>query len=99
MELAIYLLFLLPWLDRSPVQVQFVYRGWMFKSALTIFTVSFVLLGYLGTKNPQAVDLVLFSNLQWAQICYFLYFAFFLLMPIYTKLDPVKPVPDRVTFK
>ena len=98
MEFAIFLLFLLPWLDRSPVK-SIRYRGWMFKSALAIFTVSFVLLGYLGTKNPQAVDLVLFSNLQWAQICYFLYFAFFLLMPIYTKLDPVKPVPDRVTFK
>ena len=98
MEFAIFLLFLLPWLDRSPVK-SIRYRGWMFKSALAIFTISFVLLGYLGTKNPQAVDLVLFSNLQWAQICYFLYFAFFLLMPIYTKLDPVKPVPDRVTFK
>ena len=98
MGFAIFLLFLLPWLDRSPVK-SIRYRGWMFKSALTVFTVSFVLLGYLGTKNPQAVDLVLFSNLQWAQICYFLYFAFFLLMPIYTKLDPVKPVPDRVTFK
>ena len=98
MEFAIFLLFLLPWLDRSPVK-SIRYRGWMFKSALAVFTVSFVLLGYLGTKNPQAVDLVLFSNLQWAQICYFLYFAFFLLMPIYTKLDPVKPVPDRVTFK
>jgi ubiquinol-cytochrome c reductase cytochrome b subunit len=98
MEFAIFLLFLLPWLDRSPVK-SIRYRGWMFKSALAIFTISFVLLGYLGTKNPQAVDLVLFSNLRWAQICYFLYFAFFLLMPIYTKLDPVKPVPDRVTFK
>ena len=98
MGFAIFLLFLLPWLDRSPVK-SIRYRGWMFKTALTVFTVSFVLLGYLGTKNPQAVDLVLFSNLQWAQICYFLYFAFFLLMPIYTKLDPVKPVPDRVTFK
>ena len=98
MGFAIFLLFLLPWLDRSPVK-SIRYRGWMFKTALAVFTVSFILLGYLGTKNPQAVDLVLFSNLQWAQICYFLYFAFFLLMPIYTKLDPVKPVPDRVTFK
>ena len=71
----------------------------MFKTALTVFTVSFVLLGYLGTKNPQAIDLFLFTNLTWAQIFYFLYFAFFLLMPIYTRLDPVKPVPDRVTFK
>ncbi len=98
MGLAIFLLFLLPWLDRSPVK-SIRYRGWMFKSALTVFTVSFVLLGYLGTKNPQAIDLFLFTNVRWAQICYFLYFAFFLLMPIYTRLDPVKPVPDRVTMK
>ena len=98
MGFAIFLFFLLPWLDRSPVK-SIRYRGWMFKTALTVFTVSFVLLGYLGTKNPQAIDLFLFTNLTWAQICYFLYFAFFLLMPIYTRLDPVKPVPDRVTFK
>jgi len=26
------------------------------------------------------------------------YFAFFLLMPLYTKWDRVKPVPTRVTF-
>ena len=98
MGLAIFLFFLLPWLDRSPVK-SIRYRGWMFKTALTVFTISFVLLGYLGTKNPQAIDLFLFTNVRWAQICYFLYFAFFLLMPIYTRLDPVKPVPDRVTFK
>lgn len=98
MGLAIFLLFLLPWLDRSPVK-SIRYRGWMFKSALTVFSISFVLLGYLGTKNPQAIDLFLFTNVRWAQICYFLYFAFFLLMPIYSKLDPVKPVPDRVTVK
>ena len=98
MGFAIFLFFLLPWLDRSPVK-SIRYRGWMFKTALTVFVISFVLLGYLGTKNPQAIDLFLFTNVKWAQICYFLYFAFFLLMPIYTRLDPVKPVPDRVTFK
>ncbi len=98
MGVAIFLLFLLPWLDRSPVK-SIRYRGWMFKSALAVFVISFILLGYLGTKNPNSIDLVLFSNLRWAQICYFLYFAFFLLMPIYTRLDPIKPVPDRVTSK
>ena len=98
MGVAIFMLFLLPWLDRSPVK-SIRYRGWMFKSALTVFVVAFVLLGYLGTKNPQSIDLFLFSNLRWAQICYFLYFAFFIFMPIYSRLDPVKPVPDRVTFK
>ena len=27
------------------------------------------------------------------------YFAFFLLMPVYTKLDSYKPVPERVTYE
>ena len=98
MGVAIGLFFLLPWLDRSPVK-SIRYRGWMFKTALGVFAVAFVLLGYLGTKNPQAVDLFWFTNVRWAQICYLLYFAFFLLMPIYTVLDPVKPEPDRVKFK
>jgi hypothetical protein len=26
------------------------------------------------------------------------YFAFFLLMPLYSRIDPVKRVPERVTF-
>ena len=98
MGVAIGMFFLLPWLDRSPVK-SIRYRGWMFKTALGVFAVAFVLLGYLGTKNPQAVDLFWFTNVRWAQICYLLYFAFFLLMPIYSVLDPVKPEPDRVNFK
>ncbi len=28
-----------------------------------------------------------------------IYFLFFLLMPIYTRLDKTKPVPERVTDK
>jgi ubiquinol-cytochrome c reductase cytochrome b subunit len=28
-----------------------------------------------------------------------IYFAFFIFMPIYTKLDKDKPVPERVTFQ
>jgi len=34
-----------------------------------------------------------------AQICSVIYFAFFLAMPIYSKLDKCQPEPDRVTFK
>ena len=98
MGFSIFLLFLLPWLDRSPVK-SIRYRGWMFKTALTVFVIAFILLGYLGTRNPQAIDLFLFTNVRWAQICYFLYFAFFLLMPIYSKMDNVKPVPERVRMK
>jgi len=92
MGASIVMLFLLPWLDRSPVK-SIRYRGWMFKTALATFVVSFVGLAFLGTvaATPTAT---LFSR-----IFSILYFAFFLLMPIYTKLDKTKPVPERVTSK
>ncbi len=89
MGLAIVLFFFLPWLDRSPVK-SIRYRGWMYKTALAIFVISFLILGYVGTKPPEG----LYKTL--AQVCTILYFAFFFLMPWYTKLDKTKPVPDRV---
>ena len=96
MGAAIVVLFFLPWLDRSPAR-SIRYRGWMYKTALTLFVVTFVMLGYLGTRNPSHVDLVLLKNVTWSQIGLVVYFAFFLLMPIYTRMDRTKPEPDRVT--
>ena len=96
MGLAIVLFFFLPWLDRSKVK-SIRYRGWMYKTMLALFAVTFVMLGYLGTKNPGHIDLIWFKNLVWAQIGLVIYFAFFLLMPIYTRLDRTKPDPDRLT--
>jgi len=61
------------------------------KGAIAIFVVVFILLGWLGTQ-PATPFLTLL-----ARICTVLYFAFFLLMPIYSKLDKTKPVPERVT--
>jgi len=60
---------------------------------LGAFVVAFVVLGYLGTQAPTAGKTLL------AQIGTTVYFAFFLLMPIYTRIDKTKPVPERVTFK
>ena len=96
MGFAIVLFFFLPWLDRSKVK-SIRYRGWMYKTMLTLFAVTFVILGYLGTKNPGHIDLIWFKNVVWAQIGMVIYFAFFLLMPIYTRLDRTKPEPDRLT--
>ena len=96
MGFAIVLFFFLPWLDRSKVK-SIRYRGWMYKTMLALFAVTFVMLGYLGTKNPGHIDLIWFKNLVWAQIGLAIYFAFFLLMPIYTRLDRTKPEPDRLT--
>ena len=98
MGLAIVMFFLLPWLDRSPVK-SIRYRGIQYKVWLTMFVISFVLLGYLGLKNPNHVDLLLFKNVIWAQILTIIYFLFFLLMPFYSKADKTKPEPERVSFK
>jgi ubiquinol-cytochrome c reductase cytochrome b subunit len=87
---AIVVLFFLPWLDRSPVK-SIRYRGPIYKLALAIFSVSFIILGVCGVKPPSGIYPLL------AKICTALYFAFFLLMPWYTRLDSVKPVPERVT--
>ena len=90
MGAAIVVLFFLPWLDRSPVK-SIRYRGPVYKMALTIFSVSFIILGICGLKPPSGIYPLL------AKICTSLYFAFFVLMPWYSALDKVKPVPERVT--
>ena len=92
MFLSIAAFFFLPWLDRSPVK-SIRYRGWMYKTALILFAVSFVVLGWLGTQPAAGPNLVV------AQVCTVLYFAFFFLMPVYTRLDKTKPEPERVTSK
>ncbi|HEX7044804.1 MAG TPA: cytochrome bc complex cytochrome b subunit [Burkholderiales bacterium] len=92
MGLSIGLLFLLPWLDRAPVK-SVRYRGWMFRAALTLFAVAFVLLGYLGTQPASGINVIL------AQLGAVVYFLFFLLMPWYTTFDKTRPVPERVTWK
>ncbi|MBT00161.1 MAG: cytochrome b [Oceanospirillaceae bacterium] len=90
MGAAIAILFVLPWLDRSPVK-SIRYKGMLSKLWLLIFAVSFVILGVLGAiPSTPARTLV-------AQICTLLYFAYFLLMPFYTRMERTKPVPERVT--
>ncbi|UCG73129.1 MAG: cytochrome bc complex cytochrome b subunit [Chromatiales bacterium] len=91
MLLAIVALFLLPWLDRCRVK-SIRYRGWTFKLALAIFAISFVALGYLGLMPATQTYVIL------ARIFTGLYFAFFLFMPIYTRMEKTKPVPERVVW-
>ena len=80
MGVAVLIFFFLPWLDRSPVK-SIRYRGPFCKTALALFVVVFLVLGYLGTKpttvwgqfgfdarRRRARDLV-------ARVCTVLYFA------------------------
>jgi ubiquinol-cytochrome c reductase cytochrome b subunit len=92
MGASVVIIAFLPWLDRSPVK-SIRYRGPIFKGALVIFIISFFILGYLGVLAPTP------GRTLAAQICSVLYFAFFLLMPWYSKIDKCKPEPERVTFK
>jgi ubiquinol-cytochrome c reductase cytochrome b subunit len=89
---AIAILFVVPWLDRSPVK-SMRYKGWGSKISLTLFIIAFFILGYLGTVHPTPGRTLL------AQICTAIYFGFFLFMPWYTSVEKTKPVPDRVTMK
>ncbi|EKT4466509.1 cytochrome bc complex cytochrome b subunit [Pseudomonas juntendi] len=90
MGAAIAVLFVLPWLDRSPVR-SMRYKGWLSKIFLLVFCVAFMILGVLGVLAPTPGRTLL------SQVCTVLYFAYFLLMPFYTRLEKTKPVPERVT--
>ncbi|WP_061240603.1 cytochrome bc complex cytochrome b subunit [Ectopseudomonas composti] len=90
MGAAIAVLFVLPWLDRSPVK-SMRYKGWLSKIWLVIFCISFVILGVLGVLAPTPGRTLL------SQVCTILYFAYFILMPFYTRMEKTKPVPERVT--
>ena len=90
MGAAIAVLFVLPWLDRSPVR-SMRYKGWLSRIWLVVFCLAFVTLGMLGVQAPTPGRTLL------AQACTVLYFSYFVLMPFYTRLEKTKPVPQRVT--
>ena len=58
-----------------------------------MFAISFVALGYLGLQPATGIYVFL------ARFFTITYFAFFLLMPFYTKLEKTKIVPERVVYK
>ncbi len=90
MGAAVVIIAFLPWLDRSPVK-SIRYKGGLYKAILTVFIISFFILGYLGVLPPTPGRTLV------SQICSVIYFAFFLLMPVYSKMDKTKPVPERVS--
>jgi ubiquinol-cytochrome c reductase cytochrome b subunit len=91
MLLSVSAFLFVPWLDWSRVK-SMRYRGWMSRTALALFVISFISLGYLGMQPAEGLYVVL------ARIFALIYFLFFILMPLYTSLDPVKPVPERVVY-
>ena len=106
MGAATLILFTLPWLDRGKVK-SVRYRGPIYKRFLTAFVISFLILGYLGVvpttvwgQLSKGLPLVGGADVATivARVLTVVYFAFFILMPWYTKVDKEKPEPERVTF-
>ncbi|KTD13014.1 cytochrome b [Legionella jamestowniensis] len=89
MGASILILFFIPWLDRSPVR-SMRYKGIYSKIALAAFIISFIMLGYLGTVIVTPVKQVL------TRFFTAVYFAYFLFMPIYTRYEHCKQVPERI---
>jgi len=92
MGVSVVILAALPWLDFSPVK-SIRYRPDWHKYVYAAFGIAFLVLGYLGTLPPTAGRTLV------AQICTFVYFGFFLLMPWWSRMGTFKPVPDRVTYQ
>ena len=92
MGVSVMILFAMPWLDRSPVR-SIRYRPDWHKYVYAVFFVTFVILGYLGIQPPTDMRTLV------AQVCTFIYFGFFLLMPWWSAAGAFKRVPDRVTFE
>ncbi|MDY1018057.1 cytochrome bc complex cytochrome b subunit [Pseudomonas coleopterorum] len=89
MGLAIAIVFVLPWLDRSPVK-SMRYKGEFSRAALALFCLAFVALGYLGMQPATT------ATIWAARVCMLLYFGYFLAMPLYTRREVTRPVPDRI---
>ncbi len=88
---AIAILFLVPWLDKAKVK-SYRYRGVFSWVMLLAFAFAFVWLGKIGAgPGTDPVETII------GRVLTFFYFAFFISMPLWTKLDRTKPVPERVT--
>ena len=88
--LAVSSFLFLPWLDRSPVR-SMRYKGWLSKSALGALAVSFVALGIIGLQPASPTGVALARGFA------LIYFAFFWLMPIYSRIERARVPPERVT--
>ena len=100
MGVSTMILFALPWLDYSPVK-SIRYRPTWHKWLYGIFVFNFFILGYLGIKAPGVWGIVWGQDLaaRVSQIGTLLYFGFFILMPVWSRIGPFKQEPDRVTFE
>ena len=87
---SIGILAFLPWLDTSRVKSAR-YRP-LYKQFFWLFVIACVALGWLGTKPPEGIYVVL------ARVFTFYYFAFFLIvLPLLGIFEKTKPLPNSIS--
>ena len=88
MVVAIILPFLLPWLDRCKVRssrYRPVYRAMILVMAVTFFT-----LAWVGEQPPLPKYFLI------ERLGAIIYIGFYVLLPIISRFEPTRPVPERV---
>ncbi len=90
MGVAIFVLFLVPWLDTSKVRSAR-FRP-LYKQFFWIFLIDAVILGYIGAKPAEGMYLVV------GRIATAYYFThFFIIMPILGLVETPKPLPESIS--
>jgi ubiquinol-cytochrome c reductase cytochrome b/c1 subunit len=86
---AIAILAFMPWLDTSKVRSAR-YRP-LYRQFFWLFVISCIMLGWLGSKPPLGIYVIL------ARIFAFYYFAFFLIvLPLLGIFEKTKPLPNSI---
>lgn len=86
---SIFVLFILPWLDKSEVKSGY-YRP-IFKWCFLFFIVNVFFLGYLGAKPAEGIYVIA------SRIATLIYFAYFLLaLPLLSKYEKHIPLPKSI---
>jgi quinol-cytochrome oxidoreductase complex cytochrome b subunit len=86
---SILILFVLPWLDRSAVRSA-TYRP-VYRQMFWIFIANAFVLGWVGAKPPEGVYVLV------ARSATFIYFAFFFLLPVLSKMEKPRELPKEIT--
>ena len=86
---SIAILFVLPWLDTSPVRSAR-FRP-IYKQLILVFAAVFILLGVAGAKPPEGIWVVI------GRVCTAYYFLHFLvLLPLLGKIERPLPLPESI---
>jgi ubiquinol-cytochrome c reductase cytochrome b subunit len=88
---SIVVLFLLPWLDRSPVRSG-IFRSFTFKALFWLFFLDCIILGIVGAKPPEGWWLIT------GRVATTWYFAhFFVFIPLVSIYEKPKPLPHSIS--